>query len=318
MKYLAALFHIHTTCGKASAGSPSIETARDVLSALAGDAGFEAFEDIPSGVKGYVQADLFNKEALDNLIETFPLHNVSINYSLEDIIDKDYNEAWESIGFEPFIVNNKIVVHDSLHAFGPMPADAIDITIDARQAFGTGTHETTRMMLSQLAGMQLLGKNVLDCGCGTGILSIAASKLGARHVTAYDIDEWSVRNTMHNSKINNVENIETLHGDASVIMSVIGLSDISPAPDNHSYSNERSRPNGIFDIVMANINRNILLADMPVMRRAMGEKSTLMLSGFYDNDTEALVSKAKTLSLRCTDKTVDNRWCLLLLAPADA
>lgn len=318
MKYLAALFHIHATGGKASAGSPSIETARDVLSALAGDAGFEAFENIPSGVKGYVRADLFNKEALDNLIETFPLHNVSINYSLEDIIDKDYNEAWENIGFEPFIVNNKIAVHDSLHAFGPMPADAIDIIIDARQAFGTGTHETTRMMLSQLADMQLRRKNVLDCGCGTGILSIAASKLGARHVTAYDIDEWSVRNTMHNSKINNVENIETLHGDASVIMSVIGLSDISPAPVNHSYSNERSRPNGIFDIVMANINRNILLADMPVMRRAMGEKSVLMLSGFYDNDAEALVSKAETLGLRCTDKAVDNRWCLLLLAPADA
>ena len=296
MKYLATVFRISAGDGESVHADGMTAAARDVLASLAADAGYEAFEEVAGGIKGYVQADLFDKEALDNIIETFPITGVTIDYSMEEIADKDYNETWESVGFEPIVINGKIVVHDTLHVPADVPADAIDIVIDAKQAFGTGTHETTRMIVSRLAGMTLRGKDVLDCGCGTGILSIAASKLGARHVTGYDIDEWSVRNTMHNAALNHVDNVRALHGDAHVIGNI----------------------GGAFDIVMANINRNILLSDMPAMRGAMSPNGVLMLSGFYDDDASMLVSKAETIGLRCVDEAVDNRWCLLLLVPADA
>ena len=289
MKYLAVVFRV-------DAAAETVVAARDVLASLAADAGFEAFEDIAEGIKGYVQAELFDKDTLDNIVSEFPITGVSIDYTIEEMADKDYNETWENAGFEPIIIKDRIIIHDTLHSFPAVSPDIIDIVIDAKQAFGTGTHETTRMIISRLADMQLRGKDVLDCGCGTGILSIAASKLGARDVTGYDIDEWSVRNTMHNAALNGVKNVRSLLGNSQVVKS-IGTT---------------------FDVVMANINRNILLDDMPVMRSVMSPEGVLMLSGFYVDDAEMLVSKAETLGLRCTERVVDNGWCLLLLDAADA
>lgn len=273
-----------------------MRTACDLLAALSADAGFEAFEDTPCGMAGYVQAQLFDRGALDNAIASLPLIGVSVEYSMSLTEDKDYNAEWELTGFEPVIIRDKIVIHDAVHPAPPVSDGVIEITIDTKQAFGTGSHETTRMVLECLADMNLRGKDVLDCGCGTGILSVAASKLGARRVVGFDIDGWSVRNTAHNALINDANNIEALHGDACVMGAAAGT----------------------FDIVMANISRNILLDGMPALRRAMGRDGTLVISGFYEEDAETLISRAEATGLRCKGKAVDNRWCMLLLVPADA
>ena len=165
----------------------------------------------------------------------------------------------------------------------------LDITIDAKLAFGTGNHETTRMIVRELMNYDLEGKRVLDCGCGTGILSIVASKRGAKEVVSYDIDEWCTRNTEHNAQLNDVKNLEVLLGDAHVL----------------------SHVSGVFDVVLANINRNILLADMPRFKEVMTHGSVLIISGFYEEDSMILAEKAGELgmSLRCANS--ENNWCML-------
>lgn len=266
------------------------DIARELLSDIAGEAGFESFEDTEQGVDGYVQMDLLDREALDEGIASFPLEGVKIDYVLACVIDEDWNQEWESIGFEPIDIDGQILVFD---AKKPIPelTHPISIGIEAKNAFGTGTHETTRMILSQLLSTSLEGKRVLDCGCGTGILGIAASKLGADDVVAYDIDEWSVKNTDHNAVLNGVNNLRVMEGDASV------LSHIS----------------GVFDIVMANINRNILLADMQAFKEVMNIGATLILSGFYTEDVPLLIEKAKELGLEERSRKVDNNWCMIEL-----
>lgn len=266
------------------------DTVRELLSDIAGEAGFESFEDTDKGVDGYVQMDLLDRNTLDEGIADFPIEDVKIDYVLACVIDEDWNQEWESIGFEPIDIDGQILVFD---AKKPIPEEIypISIGIEAKNAFGTGTHETTRMILSHLATIKLEGKRVLDCGCGTGILGIAASKLGADEIIGYDIDEWSVKNTSHNAMLNGVNNLNVVEGDSSV------LSHIS----------------GVFDVVMANINRNILLADMPAFKEVMNLGGTLILSGFYTEDVPLLLEKAAELGLEERSRKIDNNWCMLVL-----
>jgi len=276
---------------------PCTDATRAIMTALAADAGCEAFEDTKTGVMAYVQQALFDREALDNSISSFPIDETTITYKVREAEDKDWNEQWEQEGFEPIVVADKLVIHDGRHlpsAISLQPS-AISIEIDAHLAFGTGTHETTRMICATLLGMNLRGKRVLDCGCGTGILGICALKLGAASCVGYDIDEWSADNTRHNAVINQVDNrLQPLCGDSSVLS---------------GYGAE-------FDLVMANINRNILLADMPRFVSVMAPHSTLILSGFYETDCALLESKAQQLGLRLTATKTDSNWaCMVLNTP---
>ena len=173
--------------------TPCTQDAQDILSAMAAEAGFETFEETPTGLLGYVQQSLFLQEALDAVIANFPFEGTHIIYKVREAEDKDWNEQWEQEGFEPIEVRGKkedgrskmferIIIHDGRHLpsdLGHQTSDIISIEIDAHLAFGTGTHETTRMICSTLLDMDLKGKRVLDCGCGTGILGICALKLGA-------------------------------------------------------------------------------------------------------------------------------------------
>lgn len=283
--------------------NPCTQDARDLLSALAGEAGFETFEETADGLKGYVQQTLFDSQALDVILQDFPLEGTHINYNVREAEDRDWNELWEQEGFEPIAVRcttddarcteeRLLVIHDGRH----LPSDidhqpsAILIEIDAHLAFGTGTHETTRMICATLLENALKGKRVLDCGCGTGILGICALKLGAAHCTAYDIDEWSVDNTRHNSIINQVDNLLTvMHGDATLL-------------DSRQAS---------FDLVMANINRNILLQDMNRFVSVMAPGATLLLSGFYEEDCEMLTRAAQANGLTLKGKKQDGTWAML-------
>lgn len=294
MEYLEAEFTI--TCQ-----DDLLQTARDLLADAAAASGFESFEDTANGMRGYVQTALFDEDELKSQLGCFPLQDAKVTYTVRQAEDKDWNQTWEDNGFDPIDIDNgKLVVIDANHSDGlSLPTAARVIKIDAKLAFGTGTHETTQMIISTLldlngaTALPLSGLRVLDCGCGTGILGIAASILGASEVTGYDIDEWSVKNTLHNARLNNVANVNALLGDASVIKTIGGL----------------------FDIVLANINRNILLNDMAAMRSKMAHDATLILSGFYEDDIPLLVEKAQTLGLGLTRQKGKGDWrCLVFKA----
>ena len=269
-----------------------MQDARDLLSALAGEAGFETFEETENGITGYVQQQLFEQDVLDAAISDFPMNDIHIIYNVREAEDKDWNEQWEQEGFEPIVVG-RIIVHDGRHEID-ISDSRIFIEIDAKMAFGTGTHETTRMMLAALEEQFEVNAphSVLDCGTGTGILAIAALKLGAEKAVGYDIDEWSADNAHHNAVINRVDECFTsLLGDASVLDGI----------------------QETFDVMMANINRNILLADMERMRQHMHKDSVLLLSGFYKNDVPLLQEKAHSLGLRLTGERNDGEWASLTL-----
>lgn len=289
MKYYAIKFNIQTS-------DDMLQVARDLLADSAAEAGCESFEDTDNGLTAYAQQEIWNQEEMESQIENFPLLDTKITYTIEDAEDKDWNQCWEDEGFAPIIVDDKIVIYDAKHTtldeLSALNTNAeTTIAIDAQLAFGTGTHQTTRMIVSTLLHSDIEGKRVLDCGCGTGILGITASKLGAQEVVGYDIDDWSVNNTRHNAEINKVENMEVLHGDSTVL--------------NHI--------SGMFDIVMANINRNILLQDMHQFRDVMSGNSTLILSGFYEEDVPLLLEKAKELGLEEYGRKTDDNWCCLAL-----
>ena len=272
--------------------SPLSADAADLLAAVAGDAGFETFEETATGVKGYVQQSLFDEDALRSCIEDFPFEGTSIIYNVREAEDRDWNEQWEQEGFEPIIIaDGKMVIHDGRHL--PEVNSEISIEIDAKLAFGTGTHETTRMICRELIKCSM--SRVLDCGTGTGILSIAALKLGATEAVGYDIDEWSVDNARHNAVINRVDDkFTSLLGDSGVISTI----------------------DGDFDLVLANINRNILLADMPRFVSKMHQGSILILSGFYTSDCAILIEKAESLGLTVTDQQQDQDWACLVFKKA--
>jgi len=269
------------------------ETARDLLADTAGEAGCESFEETSEGLIAYCQVDNWDEDLIKESIENFIIPNVTISYNVKDADDKDWNQEWEEKGFEPINIDNKIIVCDAKKPLpDDIPANTEHIFIDTKLAFGTGTHQTTRMIVSTLLHLDLHNKSVLDCGCGTGILGIAAAKLGAINVVAYDIDEWSVNNARHNAEINAIENISVYQGDSTVL--------------NHI--------SGVFDIVMANINRNILLNDMPTFKSLMTSNSLLILSGFYQTDIPVLLDKAKELGLEEYGRKQDGEWaCLVLL-----
>ena len=276
--------------------SPYSADASDVLAAMAGEAGFETFEETETGLKGYVQQSLFDVSELKTALEDFPFEDTTISYDIREAEDRDWNEQWEQEGFEPIVISENLIIHDGRHLpdtslFTSHSSLLTSIEIDAKLAFGTGTHETTRMICSTLLDLKPEGR-VLDCGTGTGILSICALKLGAQEAIGYDIDEWSVDNARHNAVINQVdERFTSLLGDASILNKV----------------------EGTFDLVMANINRNILLNDMPQFVSKMNAGATLILSGFYTDDYQILIEKAQTLGLSLQQQKEDQQWACLVL-----
>lgn len=269
MKYLEAIFRI----------SADDSPAADILATLCSEAGFEAFEETDEGLCGYVQQDLFDGEALKRIIEEFPIEGVSITYEIREAPYQDWNAEWEAEGFQPIIIGDRLAVHDGRHL---PPHTALTIEIDARMAFGTGTHETTRLMLSRLMTIDLWGRRILDEGTGTGILAIAALKLGAREAVAFDIDEWSVDNARHNAIINCVEaSLKVMQADCHKALKQI---------------------EGLFDVIMANINRNIILQDLPLLAGCLAPGGSLLLSGFYAQDVPIIEAKSLSLGLSLAPK----------------
>lgn len=271
--------------------SPLSQDACDILAALTADAGFESFEETQHGIRGYVQQPLLDRQALEDIVNNFPIIGTNIIYTINKAEDKDWNEQWEQEGFEPIIVgNNRLAIHDGRH-LPSRPAD-ISVEIDARLAFGTGTHETTQMICEWMLDMPMKDLRVMDAGCGTGILGIVALKLKASHVTAYDIDEWSIDNTRHNAVINRVDSQLSVYcGDASLLDS----------------------KTADYDLVLANINRNILLNDMPHFCQIMKQDAKLILSGFYTEDIPLLEARGKELGLTLTGAKNRDKWASIIM-----
>ena len=288
MKYLSTTFKIECP-------SPDLlQPCRELLADSCGEVGYESFMDSDDGIIGYIQQENYSEPHVRELIASFPIAGVTITYNTEEIPDQDWNETWEAEGFEPIVVDGKVTIYDAHHVEDAEQfSSPIQIGIQARNAFGTGNHETTRMIVSTLLELPLTGRRVLDCGCGTGILGITAVKCGAASVVAYDIDEFSSDNARHNAVLNGVgEQIDVLLGNANVL----------------------SHVEGIFDVVLANINRNVLLQDMEAFHNVMASGASLVLSGFYTEDAPMLLQKAETLGLHEVSRKVDNNWCCLLLA----
>ena len=275
---------------------PDSQDVRDIIAALAAEVGFDSFTDEPDGLVGYCQEDLFNKETLTEIIQSLPIPDVKISFEAAKAEDKNWNEEWEKAGFAPIIIDDRCAIicknmeEDATATYPQLETIPMKIAIDAQQAFGTGTHETTQMIVSLLLNQDLKEKRVLDCGCGTGILGIVAAKCGAKEVVSYDIDEWSVRNAEHNAELNGVE-LDVLEGDRRVL----------------------SHVSGVFDVILANINRNIILEDIDEFVSVMTTESKIILSGFYEQDTEAILQKANELGLKENQRLLNHDWCCLLL-----
>lgn len=278
MKYFEVTFSVN----------PCNETATDILSALTAEIGFESFVECEGGMQAYVQQSLFDEEALKSIIADFPIPDTKITYTITEPEDKDWNEEWEKNFFQPIVIDNRCVIHSTFHK--DYPKAEYDIVINPQMAFGTGHHETTSSILGELLDADLKGKSVLDMGCGTSILAILASMRGADPVTAIDIDDWCVNNSRDNIALNNINNITVKLGDASLL--------------------EGRKP---FDVIIANINRNILLNDMAAYTACMHKGSEIYMSGFYVQDIDAIRSKGESLGLRFVHYREKNNWAAVKL-----
>ena len=274
MQYYEIQFHV----------TPYSETACDILSAIVADcAGLESFIPTPYGINGYAQTNLFDRPALEKALAEFPLPDVKVTCRIEKAEDKNWNEEWEKNSFKPLWIDGRIYIHADETV--PEVKPEFDIRIDPHQAFGTGNHQTTSMILSYLADCDLTGLRILDAGCGTGIIGLFCALKGAAEVTGYDIDNWSVRNTLENIRLNHVSCMEVLEGDASLLEGM-----------------------PLFDLVAANINRNILLQDMPAYAACMKKGSELYISGFYTEDIPVLREKAESLGMEYVHHREKHNW----------
>ena len=286
MKYKKITFHF---LPKEGLDNTLTGTCRDVMAALTAEIGFEAFEDTDDGMAAYCQEPSYDSEALTALVSEFPIEGVSVSYEETDMADQDWNARWEAESYQPIVIDDRCVIRSPRSELSAGATPRYDLLIDVRQAFGTGSHETTRMMVSEILDIEPLGKRVLDCGTGTGILAIAALKAGAESAVAYDIDEWSVENARDNAALNHVDNIEVLLGDSNVL----------------------SHVSGVFDLVMANINRNVLISDLPVLRSVMSPDGELLLSGFLEQDSAMLIASAAVEGLTLRNMRTEGDWCML-------
>lgn len=263
--------------------NPCTETVNDVLASVLGDAGFESFVECEGGLTAYIQQSLCNEESIKSSLAGFPVPGTEITYSFTEAEDKDWNEEWEKNFFQPIVIGDRCVIHSTFHT--DVPEAEFDIVINPQMAFGTGHHETTSLIIGELLDSELKDKSLLDMGCGTSILAILARMRGAKPCTAIDIDEWCVRNSVENIQLNGVTDITVTEGDASAL-----------------------EGKGPFDVIIANINRNILLNDMKRYAACMHPGSELMMSGFYVDDIPAIRAEAEKNGLRFVHHREKNRW----------
>ncbi len=256
---------------------------KDLLISSLAEVGYDTFEDVEEGFAAYIPTANLDLQVLETLLLT-EATDLEISYVIQDLEDQNWNKLWES-NFNPITVDGLCYVRATFH--DPQPDIAYEIVIDPKMSFGTGHHQTTSMMLSFVLEGDFEGKNVLDMGCGTGILAILAAKRGASPILAVDYDELCV---------DSVEENKVRNGVADTIMSALGSKEVLAGK--------------VFDIILANINRNILLDQLDQYSLSIGIGGRLYMSGFYDGeDLELLIEKAASLGFQYEEKKVLDNWC---------
>ena len=272
MNYVGCFFKIDS-------GSLDLQTAIDILVAELGEVGFESFTENTDGLVAYIQKEDWNASLLSD-IQILQSEEVHFSYEVKEIEQVNWNEEWEK-NFESIVVDNEVSIRAPFHE---NPGLTYDIVIEPKMSFGTGHHETTHLMVQHLRSMNLEEKQVLDMGCGTGILAIFAEMKGAKAVDAIDIDNWCYENSIENIERNNCKVISVFEGDSSLL-----------------------KPKS-YDLIIANINRNILLSDMAVYVASLKENGVLLLSGFYTEDIEMINASAEKNGLVLDKKLERNNW----------
>ncbi len=262
--------------------TPSDEMYADIMSAILGEKGFESFTFSDDILKAYVSESVFSESLLEEAKDEFPIDNVQISYDYQKVESKNWNEEWEKNYFQPIVIGKECVIHSSFHQ--DMPEARFDILIDPKMSFGTGHHETTSLMLAELLNLDVAGKSFLDMGCGTAVLAILARMKGASPVTAIDIDEWAYENSLENIRLNQVSDITVKLGGAELLGAET------------------------YEVILANINRNILLNDMHHYISCMHTDSLLFMSGFYTEDIPMIREEAEKNGLTFIGHTEKNRW----------
>jgi len=251
----------------------------EAVIAWLGTVGFHAFEETQKGVKAYISPDLYEKDEAMKALSF--LSEDQFRVSITEIAPKNWNEDWEA-SWQNVEIGDFCQVIPSFRE--PRPGFDYSLIVDPKMAFGTGHHETTKSVIELIRTSDLVGKKVLDMGCGTGILGILALKMGAREVFAIDIDPWSVENTLLNAQLNEVEHLEVIEGIAEDI------------------------PKETYEVIFANINKNVLLEDIPTYAKHLSPQGTLMLSGFYEQDEEEIRTLTEQQGLVFSEKKTENHW----------
>ena len=257
------------------------EWLRDVLTAKLGEIGFDSFVETEAGFEAFIPVKSFNEENLYLVLNAFE-DDFTFSVNTEIIPDQNWNEVWEKNYFKPLVISNKCVIRAPFHK--DYPKAKYEIIIEPNMAFGTGNHETTSLVIETILENNLSGKIILDMGCGTGILGILASMKGAKSITAIDIDEWSFNGTKENAALNNIQNIDVRLGDASLL------------------GNEK------FNVIFANIHKNVLLKDMQSYFDVLQQNGILIMSGFYSEDIPDIKLKAEELGLKDIGFKTRKNW----------
>ena len=258
------------------------EPATEILIAQLGFAGFESFVENDSGVTAYIQKEEWNAFILED-IHILSSEEFAISYEFNEIEQTNWNEEWEK-NFKPIVVDDMVTIRAPFH---DKPITKYDVIIEPKMSFGTGHHETTHMMIQHILRNDFKEKSVLDMGCGTGVLGILAEKVGATKIEAIDIDNWCYINSLENVERNNCSNIVVLEGDVALL-------------------NGKN-----YDTIIANINRNILLADISVYATCLNPKGVLFLSGFYKEDIQLIESECNAHMLKLDEIIERGQWVSL-------
>ncbi len=258
----------------------------EILMAEIAEAGFDSFLEKESGFEAYAEADRYDQHSVDEIKKKYHLVQ-PLEFTWDKIEKKNWNEEWEK-SYDPIIVDNRCLIRAEFHQIEK--EYPYTITITPKMSFGTGHHQTTYLMIKAQMDIDHQGKTVMDAGCGTAILSIMASKLGATKVSAFDIDEWSVINGRENIEINKCQNISIKQGK---------ISDLT-------FDHE-------FDIILANINKNVLMHELPQYTAYLNPEGQILLSGFYEKDIPELVQRAHQYHLRHNASEVRDGWASILL-----
>jgi ribosomal protein L11 methyltransferase len=263
---------------------PFEEFMADILAAELAEIGFDSFVPGENGMQAFIPENKFDESSLKQLIADYPIE-VAVSYEIITVASKNWNEEWEKHYFEPIVIGDECVIHSSFHK--NVPEARYDIIIDPKMAFGTGHHETTSLVIGEILKMDLTNKKVLDMGCGTAVLAILAAMRGATELLAIDIDNWCTENSLENIALNNVSGIEVKLGGAELLE---GLH---------------------FDIILANINRNILLADMEKYAACLSSGGKLYMSGFYKADIPVIEAEVNRNGLELIDFNEKNNWVVV-------